>query len=128
MRVFSFIIFIALGMLLTGSALVAILVYFDPFQAPGSVFGLFYLSLFLFLVGFFSLVIFGLKKVFLSEKNSWLLVPHSLRQALFLSVLGIILLYLQQKQLITWWSLAVLLAGLLALELIFRNVIARRRA
>lgn len=117
---FSFVVFLLLGTILAGAALAAILLYFDPFQASNLVFALFYLTAFLFSLGFFTMLISGLKRVFLAKKTPWQMVPSSLRHACFLSVLVNLALYLKHRHLLSWWTFGIMVAVLLFLELIFR--------
>jgi len=120
MKSASFVIFLTVALVLTAGVLAAILVYFDPFGSGGIVFVLFYTSLFLFLAGFFTLILFLLKRAVLSKKDDWQLIPGSVRQGFLLAILGNSILCLQRHQLLAWWSSLVVIGVLMTTELFFK--------
>jgi len=98
----------------------------DPHKAPLVVFGIFYASLFLSLTGTFSVIGFLLRIALL--KQQLVVSRHvaiSFRQSLLLSALFTISLFLKSKDLLTWWSVPLIIVGLTALE--FFMISSRRR-
>jgi len=92
----------------------------DPFRAPMAVFVVFYASLFLALTGAFSVIGFILRIALLRQQ---LVVSRhvaiSFRQSLLLAALLSAALYLNSRQLLTWWNALILLAAMTVLEFFF---------
>ena len=86
----------------------------DPFQDTGVGFSFFYASLFLALLGTISIFSFLLRK-FLSKMDlpMFRYVGKSFRDSLFISVLLIVLLYLQGINYLRWWNMGVLVGAIL---------------
>ena len=84
------------------------------------VFLVFYISLFLALVGTFSVLGFVMR-VILLKKHFFLSrqVAVSFRQALLLSLLITAALVLQSRSLLTWWTALLVVAALTLLEFFF---------
>jgi len=120
MKSASFVIFLTVALVLTAGVLAAILIYFDPFSSQGIVFVLFYTAFFLFLAGFFSLILFLLKRITLSKKPDWQFISGSVRQGFLLAILGNGILCLQRQQMLAWWSLFVIVGILMVTELFFK--------
>ncbi|OGH83780.1 MAG: hypothetical protein A2261_03850 [Candidatus Magasanikbacteria bacterium RIFOXYA2_FULL_44_8] len=113
----QYLILMSLGTLICWAAWVVIINTFDPNTA--GILGLlfFYVSLFLALVGTFSVIVFLIRRVII--KNDEVIFRHvrrTLRQSIVVSTLIIFVLFLLQKQLLTWWNLALVLILFFAIE------------
>lgn len=99
--------------LLAWSTVALIVTMVDPSQTQIVVFGAFYASLFLAFTGTFSVLGF-LSRVIVLRKRApvSVQVAVSFRQALMLSLLIVVALWMQSKGFLTWWNV-LLLAGLL---------------
>jgi hypothetical protein len=80
----------------------------------------FYLSLFLSIVGSFSVIGFLLRRIALKEddvifKN----VESTFRQSIFLATIVILLLFLQSRKLLSWWNVLILFFFLILVETLF---------
>lgn len=93
----------------------------NPFQAPFWVVGIFYLMIFLFLLGIFA--IFGYYfKVWRSNRE--VIFAHlapTLRQSAIFSLILVGLLFLEQIRVLNWWIASLFVISLLMLELFFRS-------
>jgi len=88
----------------------------DPFQGDGLGFFFFYLSLFLAILGTLSLLTFVVRKI-LSRQNlpMFRYVQKSFRDAIFIALLVVLLLFLQAQGYLHWWNLGIFAVGLLLL-------------
>ena len=88
----------------------------DPFQGDGLGFFFFYLSLFLAILGTLSLLTFVVRKI-LSSQNLQMFryVQKSFRDAIFIALLVVLLLFLQAQGYLHWWNLGIFAVGLLLL-------------
>jgi len=91
----------------------------DPSTSDLPGFFLFYFSLFFSLLGTAFLVSFGVRKAFNKLDMDYKLVGVSFRQSCFFALTGIGVLFLQSKDLLTWWNILLLIVGLGILELFF---------
>jgi hypothetical protein len=105
-----------LGTALSFGAWVYVLFNIDPMQT--SLLGLifFYTSLGLALVGLFALIGFGVRKMLMKQEVDFRHVFISFRQAIFISLILIIVLILQSQRLFTWLNIGLLIITLTALE------------
>lgn len=103
-----------------------VIIYIDPFQASRVDFFFFYLSLFLSLLGTLSLICFGLL-FFLRRTDAALYryVKKSFAYAAIISLIVIVLYYLQSEGYLHYWNVATL--GTLALFLILFRLSTRPR-
>ena len=111
---------IGAGTALSGFSLGSIMVFTDPYSAGNLTHFFFYLSLFLFTLGLFSLIGIFLRK----RLQPGLYVIHlaaSLRQALFLAVFIVVSLLLRVHGLLFWWVEVCLIFFLIAVE-VFLNL------
>jgi hypothetical protein len=117
MSVTRYLILMTVATLLCLSALTLILYTVDPFTDSSLGLILFYLSLFFSGVGLLSLIGFLCRYFF--NKNQFVTEQAviSFRQAILFSALLTIWLYLQSKNLITWWNLCLLVLILTTLEI-----------
>ena len=91
----------------------------DPSTSDMPGFFLFYFSLFFSLLGSAFLVSFGVRKIFNKLDMEYKLVGVSFRQSCFFALTGVGVLFLQSKNLLTWWNILLLVIGLGILELFF---------
>jgi hypothetical protein len=99
-------------------ALLAVVFYFDPLNGGMALF-FFYISLFLSLLGTFSLLGLFFRLFFTKDHLIFKKVTTSFRQAIWFSLLIIISLYLNHINLLAWSNLALLIIALTLLELFF---------
>lgn len=111
------------GTLICWAALGYVVHTIDPLYAGVVGFILFYSSLFLALVGTFSIIGFLLRHFIL--RDSGIVFRHvrkTFRQSIFLSALFVALLFLLQQELLTWWNGMALAVFYFLLEgIIFTN-------
>lgn len=92
----------------------------DPTDTQPVVFGVFYASLWLALTGTLSIIGFVLRVALL--KKQLVVSRHvavSFRQAVLLSLLVVVALFLQSRSLLTWWNALLIVAALTVLEFFF---------
>jgi hypothetical protein len=107
-----------ISLILSLAAFGLVIYYVDP-QHSGLIGQfLFYLTLFLLLVGLFVLILSKLKGIAKSEK-SHMQMGIIFRQSVLLSLLSILLLILQNLRTLTWWDGLLAIAGILLIELYF---------
>jgi len=99
--------------------LVLIVYYIDP--NSGGVIGklLFYLVLFFFSSGLFSLILLWLRRKIISEETAFSNVGLSFRQGILLALLISGLMVMQSFRILVWWDGLLLLAGIFLIELYF---------
>ena len=109
----------SIGTIILGVAWFLVALFTNPEEATLGEKSLFFISLFLFLVGFFS--VFGslLRKKLSSHKVFIREAITSFRQAIWLSSLVIICLILLHKNILAWWNSLFLVAAFVVLEFIF---------
>lgn len=98
------------GTLLAWAIWGIVIFYFNPEQTKWTGFLLFYASLFLALLGTFSVFGFIIKAK--TNKNDEIVFRHikrTFRQGLFFSLFCVITLLLAQTRLLTWWNFSLLL-------------------
>lgn len=119
----QYLILMTVGTLICWSAWIFVILNIDPNQAGtiGMVF--FYASLFLALVGTFSVIGFLIKRVLL--KNDEVIFHHvkrTFRQGIIISSTLIVLLGLRQARLLEWWNSILIILLLIVVEgIIFTN-------
>lgn len=96
-----------------------ILFFINPVITGWLSFVLFYLSLFLSLVGSFSLIGFTLRFLFKKHDIVYKQMNIASRQSILLAFLVIIVLLLQSQRFLYWWSLMILVIIFSLLELFF---------
>lgn len=121
----QYIVLMLLGTMLCWGAWVLVLIYFDPDSAGWLGFGFFYGSLYLALIGTFSLAGTGLRLIFAKPGAVFRQVSIAFRQAFFFSFLVIAALFLMSKDLFTWWNMFLLVGALTLIE--FAILVLRRR-
>lgn len=114
------VIVIILSTILAVFSLLSILFFTDPFAASWIILGLFYLSLFLVFLGFFTIIGLSLRGWF-SSKIYIVKLSQSFRQALLISLLITFSAFLQANHLFFWWVEVSLVLFLIFTE-IFLNL------
>ncbi len=114
------VVVIILSTILAVFSLLSILFFTDPFAASWIILGLFYLSLFLVFLGFFTIIGLSLRGWF-SSKIYIVKLSQSFRQALLISLLITFSAFLQANHLFFWWVEVSLVLFLIFTE-IFLNL------
>lgn len=97
----------------------AVLYYTNPNGTGWGGFVFFYLSLFVSLVGTFSLVGFAFRTMMNKEEILYKKIDISSRQSIILSLLVIVTLILQSQRFLTWWNFIILIALVSLIETFF---------
>ena len=108
-----------LATLLCWLAFVAVIIYINPTEAGFIGFLLFYVSLFLSLVGFFALLGFFVRIWLLTQPVVFKQVIIAFRQAIWFASLIVFCLILQSQKLLTWWTVILFIALLTFIESLF---------
>ncbi len=117
----GYVSYMTLGTLMAVAVFLATIFSVSPYQGPAGIL-LFYLSLFLSLIGIFSLCGLGTRVLILRTKLMRLFVVRdSFRQAIFLSLFLIACLMLQKMVLLHWWSFVLLFVFVVSLEFFFSS-------
>lgn len=113
----------SIGTLLCWVAFVVVLSGVDPTGASMLEFLFFYASLFLGLLGTFSVFGFLLRRLFLKDDDVLFRhVRHTFRQSLIISLVIIFLLILTAQNLLTWWNFPLpIILGIFLEAIIFTN-------
>lgn len=93
----------------------------DPFRAPFWIVAIFYLTLYLFLLSLFAIILFYLK---IWATNREVIFSHlmpSLRQSAIIALILVGLLFLQQVRVLNWWVAGLFVIAIAMLELFFRS-------
>lgn len=114
-----------LGTMLCWGAWALVVVYLDPTAAGWLGFIFFYSSLYLAFVGSFALFGTGFRLLLIRRGVVFRQVAIAFRQAFFFSFLIIAALFLQSKDIFTWWNMLMLVAALTFIE--FTILALRRR-
>src|SRR5687768_4702507 len=116
----QYLLLMGVGTALAWSAVGLIIGTVDPTDTQPVVFGVFYASLWLALTGTLSIIGFVLRVALL--KKQLVVSRHvavSFRQAVLLSLLVVVSLFLQSRSLLTWWNALLIVAALTVLEFFF---------
>jgi hypothetical protein len=89
--------------------LVSMIILIDPFTASNLVIVLFYIVFFMSVLGVATFIGYGIRRILHSEELVYRQVSTSFRQAIFLSLLMVIILILQKNHYLTWWLTALLI-------------------
>jgi hypothetical protein len=104
------------GTILAFGGWIYVLFTIDPLQVNALGFVFFYFSLVLSLIGFFSLLGFGVRKIFMKKELDFRNVYVSFRQSVFISLIFVVVLLLQGQRLFTWLNVIFLIVALVALD------------
>ncbi|MBU0649467.1 hypothetical protein KJ969_05235 [Patescibacteria group bacterium] len=116
----AFIIFMLVATLVCWCAFIIVVTGFNPFEGGALALAFFYLSAFLSLTGTLTILgifvrIVALKRVeYISRR-----VTTSFRQALLVSFVLVVTLYLMSQDMLAWWNIACLVLGLGLFEFFF---------
>lgn len=115
----SYFILMILATIACYLGLAAVVFFFDPFSGGILALALFYASLFLALIGTFSLIGLVVRLAVTNDKLVFKKVTTSFRQGVWLACLIIISLYLSKIKLFSWSYLLPLILALTILEIFF---------
>ncbi|MFH1047716.1 MAG: hypothetical protein V1738_05410 [Patescibacteria group bacterium] len=109
-----------IGTALCWSAVALIVTMIDPTISQSPVFAMFYVSIFFACAGTFSVIGF-FSRVFVLNKRYQISrqVAVSVRQSVMLSLIIVIGLFLQSKEILTWWNASLIVIALTLLESFF---------
>lgn len=108
---------IAVGTILCLIAWISVIINIDPHEAGVVGFFLFYMTLFLGLIGFSSTVGLGIRKlIFVQEDIVFRHARRTFRQSVIFSALIIVTLVLLQIDFLRWWNAVILVALGIVLE------------
>ncbi|MBU1039400.1 hypothetical protein KKC17_04235 [Patescibacteria group bacterium] len=116
MKLKYYLIWMSLGTLVSWGAFLLVINYLNPEVAGTMGLVFFYLALFLSLVGSLTLLGFTWRYFRRQDEVLFRQISVSFRQAVWLSVIVIISLFLQVNGLLTWWNLLLLILTLSLLE------------
>jgi hypothetical protein len=115
----KFLLSMSLATLLCWFGFFMVLIFISPQEITSLTFLLFYLILGLAVMGTFTIFGFLIRKLFNKNELAFEHVIVSFRQAIWLSLILIISLYLQSKQLLAWWNAILLILGLGLIEFFY---------
>lgn len=119
MNLKQYLLLAVVGTALCWLAWAIVLFQINPFVSGMIGLGSFYLSLFLALLGTFSIAGFFLRRLFARQVMVLQQANVSIRQGLWLAIVVVGGLLLRGTGLYTWWSLTFLIAGCTVLEFFF---------
>lgn len=96
-----------------------VLMYIDPGSAGYMGMVLFYTTLFLGMMGFFTLISFSLKRWISNNEIIFSYIAGSFRQGFWLAVIIVGLLMMQGARILNWWDALLFVASISLLELYF---------
>lgn len=96
-----------------------VLMYIDPTSSGYMGLTLFYLTLFLGLMGFFTLISFSLKRWISNNEIIFAYIASSFRQGFWLAIIIIGLLVMQGARILNWWDALLFVGAISLLELYF---------
>jgi hypothetical protein len=89
---------------------VLVLFIYDPYAAGPVGFALFYISLFLSILGTYSIIGFVVRiKILKKDEIVFRHIKHTFRQGIFFASFMIITMILTQNKILTWWNFSLLL-------------------
>ncbi len=119
MNLKKFLLSMSFASLLCWFGFLMIIISISPREIGTLTFLLFYLILALAVTGTLTVVGFLIRKVVNKHELAFEHVIVSFRQAIWLSLILVISLYLQSKQLLTWWNEVLLILGLALIEFFY---------
>ena len=123
MTIRDFLLSVAFVTLFSWIAWITVLFYIDPELSPYLGVFMFYAALFFSLLGSFTLIGLGVRVLFRRLHKEKIIafkfVSPSLRQAIWFTILIIVSLILLTSNLFTWWSIGLLMTGLVILEIFY---------
>lgn len=120
MTLSRYLILMIIGTLLCWLAWFLVVFQIDPFKASLISLFIFYVSLFLSLIGTFAIVGFLFRILLMKQKEPYFKqVKKSFRHSLFFALLIIFALILQSQKLLNWWNILIILLVLIFFEMYF---------
>lgn len=98
---------------------VLVLMYIDPVNTGYMGLILFYMTLFLGLMGFFTLLSFSLKRWVSNNEIIFAYISSSFRQGFWLATIIVGLLIMQGARILNWWDALLFIGSIALLELYF---------
>ncbi len=98
---------------------IMVILYIDPSNSNYTGLILFYATLFLGLMGFFTLISFSLKRWISNNEIIFAFVASSFRQGFWIAVIVIGLLIMQGARILNWWDALLFIGAVSLLELYF---------
>ena len=117
----NYLFWLFVGTLLALGVFLAILFNTDPQQADFLTKSAFFISLFLFLMGFLTFLGFYLRVYFSNREIIYANLPIALRQAGLISFLLVGIIVLQALRVLTVWSAVILILMVVLMEMYFRT-------
>lgn len=111
--------------LLSFSAWLGIVMVVDPSQAGGVGMGLFFTSLFAFLLGVMTLCVTWMYRQALGATSAAHHLGGVFRQAFLLALFFLGIVFFQMERILTWWDALLLLAVVLLIEFSFRRIFSQ---
>lgn len=127
MNLKKFLLYMIFATLLCWFGFFMIIQSINPQEAGVLAFLLFYLILGLSIIGTLTIFGFLLRKLFYKDRLAFDHVIISFRQAVWLSLVVVISLYLQAHGLLTWWNAILLILALSLLELFYLNYYSAKK-
>jgi len=103
-------------------AWLSIVFFLDPYQAESFGIIIFFLSLFVFLVGSCLLFVLWIYRKGLGDAGTVLYLTGAFRQSILLALFLIGIVFFQYKDILLWWDVLLLLAGMLLVEFSLRRL------
>lgn len=119
MSIKKYLILMGIATLICWLSLITVLYCIDPTATSTIGYICFYASLFFSLLGTFSLIGLCARLLLKREEIPFRYIGISLRQGLWFSILVTTSLLLMGQKLFTWWSMGLLVLGLIILEIFF---------
>ena len=119
MNLKKFLLSMSFATLLCWFGFLTVILSISPNEIGPLTFLLFYLILALAVIGTLTIIGFLIRKLFNKNELAFEHVIISFRQAIWLSLILIISLYLQSKQLLAWWNAILLILGLGLIEFFY---------
>lgn len=122
MSLFAYLWGIRLFTLFALAAWIGVVMALDPDEAGSVGTVLFFISLFVLLIGVLTLGVTGMYRRALGDTGAAHHLGSAFRQAFLLACLGIGIVYFRYAGVLAWWSAAFLFAAVLLLELSLRRL------
>ena len=88
----------------------------DPYSSSSIGFSVFYISLFLSCVGVFSLLLIGLRWIFVKNLAFFSNISKSFRQSILFSTTCVSFLLLKSINLLRWWNMVLIIGAVIGVE------------
>lgn len=111
---------LSISTLLFGGVLLGLTIFTSPENGMVTI-GFYYISLFMFLMGLSTLVLFFIQRWWHHNDVVFSAVKNALRQGLLFSSFVIALLMLSSMQLLTWWDGIILAISFILIEIFFKS-------